>query len=100
MKNVKINFALAMIIIVIISLGAVLCGVGVSILSGTVDETVSGLEETRLSDDEIDDVEGYGLIFGYFGAGSFDMSMFGVALVLVLEIIYSARNTFTDRILV
>lgn len=169
MKNAKINFTLAMIVTVIIVLGAIFCGVSGAIIGGAVDVTVDELEETRLGDDEIDDVEGYGLIFGYVGAGlgwlggilllvaaimagiyavglfafalaawlvykgnaekikayrilmgfeyalqgilafnmikmafegSFSAFTFGAGIVLALEIAYSARNTYTERILV
>ena len=53
MKNVKVNFALAMVIIIVIALAAVLCATGAAIISKTLDSTVEALDEERLSDDEI-----------------------------------------------
>ena len=167
MKNVKVNFALAMVIIIVIALAAVLCATGAAIISKTLDSTVEALDEERLSDDEIDDVEGYGYIIRYIGAGAswvaelvlwvmaviagiyavllfafalaarlsfstgknvllayrilmgieyglqgilecqiirmlfdgFSVVLFVAIVVLTLEIVFSARNTYSDRIL-
>lgn len=167
MKNVKVNFTLAMVIIIVIALAAALCAASAAIISKTLDSTVEALDEERLTDDEIDDVEGYGFILRYLGAGAgwvaelvlwgmaimagsyavllfvfaliarlsfspskkrlfayrilmgieyglqgilvlqivwmlldgFSVFLLGIAFMLTLEIVFSARNTYSDRIL-
>ncbi len=167
MKNVKVNFALAMVVIIVVALTAGLCAAGAAKLGKLTNTTVETLDEERISDDEIDDVEGYGYILRYLGVGvswlaelilwivavvagiyavllfilamtarltfspgrkrlliyrilmgfeyglqgilavtmidilvdDFSIVLFGIAAALILEMIFSARNTYSDRIL-
>lgn len=167
MKNVKVNFALAMVVIIAVALAAGLCAAGAAKLGKLTNTTVETLDEERLNDDEIDDVEEYGYILRYLGVGvswlaelilwivavvagiyavllfvfamtarltfspckkrllayrilmgfeyglqgilavtmidilvdDFSIVLFGIAAALILEMVFSARNTYSDRIL-
>lgn len=105
MKKVNINFLLAMIITIVIAVVAGTCVVGAIIVGDAVKENVQEMEKERLTDDEIDDVEGYGYIINYFGAGASGLFTIGLWIIAVIAILYAlllfvfslvARLVFAD----
>ena len=90
MKHVKINFVLAMIIILAIAFTAYRCAKSANFLDKTVGTAVEKMDENRLNDDEIDDVEGFGYIIGYIAGGLGWLAETVLWIIAIIVGIYAA----------